>query len=140
MGQGRGSYRERTNRRSLASLRFGARGIVQKKFAVKNLVEAIRAVFDGLVWMPPSLQAKLTARWGVAVPGELLTTREREIVRNVAIGLKNAEIAQKLSISELTVKTHLNNILQKLGVRDRVGLALYVLRAGLSALPDEQTE
>ena len=122
---------------ALTSLRLGARGIVPKKFAVKNLVEAIRAVFGGLVWMPPSLQAKLTAQWG-AVPGEQLTTREREIVRNVAIGSKNAEIAQKLSISELTVKTHLNNIFQKLGVRDRVGLTLYALRVGLSALPDDQ--
>jgi DNA-binding NarL/FixJ family response regulator len=124
---------------ALTSLRLGARGIVQKKFAVKNLVEAIRAVAAGLVWMPPSLQAKLTAQWG-GVPNEQLTAREQEIVRNVAGGLKNAEIAEKLGISEMTVKTHLNNVFQKLAVRDRVGLTLYALRVGLSALPDDQSE
>ena len=94
---------------ALAALRQGARAIVQKKFAIKPLVEAIRAVDDDLVWIPPALQAKLTAQWGAATPGEQLTTRECEIVRNVAVGLTNAEIGQRLSIRETTVKTHLRS-------------------------------
>ena len=60
-----------------------------------------------------------------------LTARERDIVRHVALGLRNAEVAAKLAISEDTVKTHLNNVFQKLGVRDRVQLTRYALRVGL---------
>ena len=62
---------------------------------------------------------------------EPLTAREREIVRHVALGLRNAEVATRLAIREDTVKTHLNNVFQKLGVRDRVQLTLYALRRGL---------
>lgn len=120
----------------LTALRLGARAIVQKKSAVKDLVLAIRAVAEGLVWMPPDLQAKLTRQW-ITARAEQLTPREAEIVRSVAVGLRNAEIAQKLSISDVTVKTHLSNIFQKLGIRDRVGLTLYALRVGLISLPDE---
>jgi two-component system, NarL family, nitrate/nitrite response regulator NarL len=63
-----------------------------------------------------------------------LTDRESEIVRYVADGLRNAEVAQRLSISESTVKSHLNNIFQKLGLRDRVELTHYAIRAGLVGL------
>jgi DNA-binding NarL/FixJ family response regulator len=121
---------------ALTALRLGARAIVQKRFAVETLMEAIRTAANGLVWMPPALQAELTAQWGSA-RGERLTAREAEIVRYVAVGLKNAEVAQKLSITESTVKTHLNNVFQKLGVRDRVELALYALRIGLVAASDQ---
>jgi DNA-binding NarL/FixJ family response regulator len=60
-----------------------------------------------------------------------LSAREEEVVRRVALGLRNAEIAKDLSISEDTVKTHLNRIFRKLGVRDRMELALYAARAGM---------
>jgi DNA-binding NarL/FixJ family response regulator len=62
-----------------------------------------------------------------------LTGREAEIVRHVATGLRNAEIGERLSITEATVKTHLNNIFDKLQLRDRVELAVYALRHGLAA-------
>ena len=62
---------------------------------------------------------------------QALTSREREIVRLVALGFHNTEIAQRLSISEVTVKTHLNNVFHKLDARDRVGLTLYAIRLGL---------
>jgi DNA-binding NarL/FixJ family response regulator len=62
-----------------------------------------------------------------------LTERELELVRLVASGYKNKEVGATLSISERTVKTHLTNIFQKLGVRDRVGLVMYALRKGLAA-------
>lgn len=118
------------------ALRRGARGIVQKKCAMTHLIEAIRAVANGLVWLPPALQLQLTRRWNSPAQDDL-TPRECEIVSGVAVGLKNAEIGSKLEISEFTVKTHLTNIFQKLHVRDRVGLTLYALKSGMVSLPDD---
>jgi len=116
---------------ALAAMRKGARAIVQKRFAVETLMEAIRSAANGLVWMPPSLQTELASQLGNASE-QRLTAREHEIARFVAEGLRNAEIAQRLAISESTVKTHLNNIFQKLHLRDRVELALHALRVGPS--------
>ena len=116
---------------ALVAMRFGARAVVQKRFAVQTLIEAIRAAARGEVWMPPSLQAEIATQWGS--DSDPLTDREMEIVRLAASGLRNAEIAQQLAITEATVKTHLNNTFHKLGLRDRVGLALYAVRHGLVA-------
>ena len=117
---------------ALAALRAGARGVVFKRFAIETLMVAMRTVLDGHVWAPPELQAEMATR--LREPAAVaLTRREREIVRQVALGLRNAEVAAKLNVSEGTVKTHLNNIFQKLGVRDRVQLALYAVRIGLVA-------
>ena len=114
---------------ALAAIRRGARAIVQKRFAVETLMEAVRSAANGLAWMPPLLQTELAAQMGTA-SDQRLTAREHEIARYVAEGLRNAEIAQRLAISESTVKTHLNNIFQKLHLRDRVELALHALRVG----------
>src|SRR6516165_3681978 len=114
---------------ALAAIRRGARAIVQKRFAVETLMEAVRSTASGLAWMPPLLQTELAAQMGNA-SDQRLTAREHEIARYVAEGLRNAEIAQRLAISESTVKTHLNNIFQKLHLRDRVELALHALRVG----------
>ena len=116
--------------RNALQVRAGARGVVFKRFAVETLMDAIGAVAAGHVWMPPSLQAHLAAGLR-AGPVEPLTNRERDIVRHVALGLRNAEVAKKLFISEQTVKTHLNNIFQKIGVRDRVELTLWAIRTGI---------
>ena len=112
---------------ALAAIRAGASGVVFKRFAIETLVDAIRTVAEGHVWVMPTLHGDQAAE---PVP-EPLTVREREIVRLVALGLRNAEVATRLAISEDTVKTHLNNVFQKLGVRDRVQLTLYALRRGL---------
>ncbi len=114
---------------AMEAMRNGAKGFVQKRFAVETLTEAIRTVADGLVWIPPVLQAELAAQ-SASIEARRLTSRESEIMRHVATGLRNAEIAERLSVTEGTIKTHLNNIFQKLGVRDRVELALYALREG----------
>ena len=114
---------------ALAAVRRGARAIVQKRFAVETLMEAVRSAADGLAWLPPLLQTEMAAQMGSG-SGQRLTAREHEIARYVAEGLRNAEIAQRLAISESTVKTHLNNIFQKLHLRDRVELALHALRVG----------
>jgi DNA-binding NarL/FixJ family response regulator len=124
-----------TMENAVVALRSGARAIVQKRFAIRTLIEAIRAVAHGLVWMPPTLQAEIAAQWGSSSVRQL-TEREAQIVSCVAVGLHNAEIAKRLTIAESTVKTHLNNVFQKLEVRDRVELAMYALRHGLVANAD----
>jgi len=115
---------------ALAAIRAGASGVVFKRFAVQTLMDALRAVADGQVWMPPNLQASMASALREP-PRDPLTPREREIVELVAHGLRNAEVAKKLGITEDTVKSHLNNVFQKLNVRDRVQLTLYALRHGI---------
>jgi two-component system, NarL family, response regulator len=115
---------------AIVAMRFGAKAVVQKRFAVQTLVEAIRAVAQGFVWMPPALQAEVASQWSSSA-STLLTRRETEIVRQVASGLRNAEIAQRLAITEATVKAHLNNVFDKLKVRDRVELTVYAMKNGL---------
>jgi DNA-binding NarL/FixJ family response regulator len=115
---------------ALAAIRAGASGVVFKRFAIESLMEAVRAVTDGQVWMPAAIQTRIASDLREPEPTPL-TVRERDIVRHVALGLRNAEVAAKLAISEDTVKTHLNNVFQKLGVRDRVQLTRYALRVGL---------
>src|SRR5262245_55202538 len=121
---------------ALAALRLGARAVVQKRYAIETLVTALRSVANGLVWMPPELQEKLALQWSTPA-AKRLTPRESEIVRYVSMGLRNIEVAERLAISEGTVKTHLNNIFHKLDLRARVELALYAVRVGLVSIqPD----
>jgi DNA-binding NarL/FixJ family response regulator len=112
------------------AIRMGARGVVFKRFAVDHLMEAIRTVARGEVWLPAALQTRLAARLRSPIADEL-SAREEQVVRWVALGLRNAEVAERLSIAEKTVKAHLNAIFRKLRVRDRVELTLYAARAGI---------
>lgn len=116
---------------ALAALRSGARAVVLKRFAIETLVDAIHAVRDGHVWVPPALQAELREQ-AFASPTSRLSSREIEIARLVALGLRNAEIAGRLAITEATVKAHLNKVFQKLELRDRVELARFAIRTGLA--------
>ena len=117
----------------LAAMRAGARAVVFKRFAVEMLMDAVRAVVDGHVWLPPSLQTRL-ADIAQLPDRHRLTPRELEVVRYLAMGCKNADIARRLFISEETVKAHLSRVFGKLGVHDRVELTLYALRNGLVGL------
>lgn len=116
----------------MAALRMGARAVVHKHFAFETLMAAISAVAAGQVWMPPSIQG--------AFAGDLskprLTARELEIVRYVGSGLRNNEVAERLALSENTIKTHLAKIFDKLGLRDRQDLLHYAIRTGLVAVRD----
>ncbi len=114
---------------ALAALRMGARAVVFKGLAVETLMDAIRTVMRGNVWLPATLQTHMAARLRSPAVHDL-SPREEEIVRYVALGMRNAEVAKHLSISQQTVKTHLNSIFRKLGFRDRIELALYAARAG----------
>ena len=121
---------------AMAALRAGARAVVLKRFALETLIDAMQAVMQGHVWMPPALQAKLTAE--LLTPGTgPLSAREREIVRLAALGLRNGEIADRLAITEATVKSHLNNVFQKLGMRDRLELVRYAIQTGLIGLDEK---
>lgn len=114
----------------VAAVCAGARAVVFKRFAIETLLTAVEAVVAGQLWVPPPLRGEVLAR--LREPRSTpLTRREREIAVQVARGLRNAEVAERLSITEVTVKTHVNNIFQKLGLRDRVELALYAVRIGL---------
>ncbi|HMD05558.1 MAG TPA: response regulator transcription factor [Candidatus Binatus sp.] len=116
------------------ALRLGAKGVVQKRFAIETLMMAVRSVADGLVWMPPTVQTEFARQESSS--GKELTPRESEIVRYVCSGMKNIEVAERLEITESTVKTHLNNIFQKLGVRDRLELTHYAIKTGMVAVID----
>src|ERR1700683_5139594 len=114
------------------ALRLGAKGVVQKRFAIETLMMAVRSVADGLVWMPPTVQTEFARQESSS--GKELTPRESEIVRYVCSGMKNIEVAERLAITESTVKTHLNNIFQKLGVRDRLELPHFVIQTRMVAV------
>jgi two-component system NarL family response regulator len=118
---------------AFAAIRFGARAVVFKRFAVQTLMDAIRNAAAGEVWLPASVQGELVARLRNAAKSPL-SAREEEVVRYVALGLRNAEVGKKLFISEQTVKSHLNNVFDKLGIQDRVELTVYAIRTGIISL------
>ena len=118
---------------AMTAIREGAEGVVLKRFAVDMLMDAVRTVVNGQTWLPASLQTQI-AKGLRSTPNVTLTPRERDIMRLVALGLRNAEVARKLFISDETVKTHLTNIFRKLDLRDRVELTLYAARIGLIGL------
>lgn len=128
----------------LRAFHLGARAVVLKDTARNTLVTAIHTVHAGDRWIDPRM-ADLLGSDVTSLPTAPerttqrhafgLTDREMEIVRLVATGRKNKEVAAELGISERTVKTHLTNVFQKLGVRDRVGLVMYALKKGLAPAP-----
>jgi DNA-binding NarL/FixJ family response regulator len=116
-----------------AAMRTGVQGAIFKRSSADVLFEAMRAVTSGQMWMPPEIQSRL-AEYYHEDPRRQLTRRELDVVRHVAHGQRNAEIAKQLFITEQTVKTHLGHIFHKTGTRDRVELALYAVRLGIVTL------
>jgi DNA-binding NarL/FixJ family response regulator len=120
----------------LDAIRAGARGVVLKDMAPRLLVEAVRTVLAGGQWLEKGLGGRALTRLlgrerGLREAARLLTPREMEILRMVAQGLRNRAIAEKLFITEGTVKVHLHNIYEKVGVDGRVELTLYAQEKGL---------
>ena len=113
---------------AVTAIRKGAQAVVFKRFAVETLMDALRTVARGDVWLPSSLQTYMAAKLR-SPDSSVLSPREEEVVRHVVAGMRNAEVARELSITEETVKTHLNHVFRKLGVRDRVELVLHVRRS-----------
>ncbi len=128
-----------TDRYVYAALRAGAAGFLLKTAPPDRLVDAVRQIAAGDALLAPSITRRLIEEFtsrpppGSPVSGTLaaLTAREVEVLREVARGRSNAQIAQRLFVSEGTVKTHLNRILAKLGARDRAQAVIAAYEAGL---------
>lgn len=125
------------------AMKLGCSGIVLKQTASDLIVKSIRKVYAGEIWLDSHTTAAVMRQFAAPMESSLgssasksrerspLSTREREIVALVAQGYKNKEMAEKMFISEQTVKNHLHNIFDKLGVSDRLELALYAIHKGL---------
>jgi DNA-binding NarL/FixJ family response regulator len=119
-----------------AALRAGASGFLLKDVEPAELVDAIRVVASGNALFGPSVTRRLLDHFAAheekkAPSLDSLTERELEILRLLASGLSNAEIADKLVVNETTVKSHVSSVLRKLGVRDRVQAVIVAYDAGL---------
>ncbi len=124
------------------AMKLGCSGIVLKQTAPDLIIKSIRKVNAGEIWLDSHTTAAVMRQFSspidMAPTGQSktrerspLSQREREIVALVAQGYKNKEMAEKMFISEQTVKNHLHNIFDKLGVSDRLELALYAIHKGL---------
>ncbi|MFL6247751.1 MAG: response regulator [Thermoanaerobaculia bacterium] len=120
----------------MEAMRLGAKGVVLKEMAPSLLVQCIRKVAGGGVWLEKeavgrALERMLQNEQSREKVREVLTPREIEIARMIARGLGNREVGEKLFISEGTVKTHLHTIYEKLGIKSRLQLANYAQEKGL---------
>jgi len=124
------------------AMKLGCSGIVLKQTAPDLIVKSIRKVNSGEIWLDSLTTAAVMRQFSTGLESagggggkgrerSPLSAREREIVALVAQGYKNKEMAEKMFISEQTVKNHLHNIFDKLGVSDRLELALYAIHKGL---------
>jgi DNA-binding NarL/FixJ family response regulator len=124
------------------ALRAGASGFLLKDAPTQEVVAAVRSVAAGDAVLSPAVTRQFLDQVGRRLPAAVsrapeglaaLTDREREVLRMLAAGLTNAEIAEALVVSEPTVKSHVSNLLGKLGLRDRVQAVIYAYETGLIA-------
>ncbi len=125
------------------AVRLGSMGLVRKEEAAEVLLQAIEKVHAGEVWLEPAMIASVLGEMtGTRASQPLdpeaakiasLTEREREVVTLMSQGLRNKQIAERLGISETTVRHHLTSIFAKLGVTDRLELVIYTYRHGLAS-------
>lgn len=122
------------------AIKAGANGYLLKEISVEEVAEAIRAVTQGQSLISPSMASKLLNEFNALVkkaeekqqfPAPALTAREVEVLRLVAKGMSNREIAEELYISENTVKNHVRNILEKLHLHNRMEAVIYAVRERL---------
>jgi DNA-binding NarL/FixJ family response regulator len=109
------------------AMQAGAKGYLLKGMSVEELISAIRTVHQGRVRIPAEIAEKLAQRMG----GPQLTQRELEVLQSIVRGRSNREIGIDLSISEATVKTHINSLLGKLGVTDRTQASTAAIQRGI---------
>jgi DNA-binding NarL/FixJ family response regulator len=120
------------------ALQMGARGIVKKTLPVNRLVECLREVASGQIWMQESEQV---AEFLHRKDASRLTPREKEVVRLICRGFRNRQIAENLHITPGTVKVHLMHIFEKTGLKDRLALAVHGRDlAGVEQVAAERTE
>lgn len=118
----------------LRALKAGARGYILKGHVHKELLDTIRAVHAGQKRIPPDIAAELADH----TTDDLLTAREIDVLRLIATGNSNKQIADHLSIGEATVKSHVTNILSKLGANDRAHAVTIGLKRGIIELDPPQ--
>ena len=122
-----------------AAIRAGASGFLLKDVQPAQLADAIRVIAAGDALLAPSVTRRLLGQFARTLPApratpaslSALTERETEVLRLLAAGLSNAELAGRLYISEATVKSHVSSLLRKLGLRDRVQAVILAYDAGL---------
>ncbi len=116
----------------IAAVKAGAAGYLLKDVRPDELASAIRTVYEGDALLHPSVAAKLMSKVADSGPGETkpdaLTARELDVLKDIAGGMSNKEIAADLGVAEKTVKTHVSSILRKLQLADRTQAALYAVR------------
>jgi DNA-binding NarL/FixJ family response regulator len=120
------------------AIEAGAAGFVLKDCSAETLIAAVRAVAGGGAWFDPGVAPRVLERyWRVVAPAardaarlDLLTDREHDVLRLMARGASNAEIAETLYVAEATVKTHIGSIFTKLGVRDRAAAIVFAYDHG----------
>ena len=115
----------------VGAIRAGAAGYILKDAEAAELIQAIKAAAAGQVQLSPKAAARLMQEVRTPEHPETLTDRETEVLSLLALGYANKEIAARLHIGEKTVKTHVSDILSKLGVTSRTQAALYAVRIGL---------
>lgn len=113
------------------ALRAGARGYLLKDTQAQDLCKAIRAALEGQIQLSPQATAGLVRE--LVQPRPSLTSRESEVLRLIANGASNKEIAADLGVTEKTIKTHVSNLFLKLGVESRTQAALYAVQHGIRA-------
>jgi len=117
----------------LEALDAGARGFLLKEAPLHDLIRALRIVCAGETYVDPALASSLTGGPQAREPQPALTKREREILRLLADGMRNEQVAQRLFISPLTVRTHVKNAMEKLGAETRAQAVARALRDSLIA-------
>lgn len=120
-----------------AALRAGAAGFLLKGVPAEDLQRAVQAVADGGSWLDPAVTGKVLATYrngAAALPTtelDVLTPRETEVLELIGMGLSNAEIADRLTLSEGTIKTHIGHVFAKLQLRDRAAAVVFAFDHGL---------
>lgn len=120
------------NEQIVQAVRLGAKGVLLKTAATATIVDCIRGVANGEYWLEQKTLSQLLANQTQQSPDYGLTLREREIVREIAAGSSNRDIAKAFGIAEPTVKRHLANIFDKIGVSTRLELAVLAIERGLA--------
>jgi two-component system, NarL family, response regulator LiaR len=122
-----------TDQMVLGAMRAGAIGYILKETEGEDLRQAIRAAAAGQVQLSPQAAAFLVGAISAPDPSASLTRRETEVLGWLASGESNKQIASRLCVSEETIKTHVSNVLSKLGMTSRTQAALYAMRQGIKA-------
>ena len=118
------------------ALQAGAAGYLLKSSRVTDVVQAIKRVAQGQSVLDPEAATVLMQQTRMHDPLNTLTSRERDVFDQLARGSSNNEIASKLNISEITVRTHIANLLEKLSLRDRTQVVIYAIKRGLVQIDD----